>query len=104
MDFEITVPEDLRTATRESVPHNATAHALKLWSIALKYTLRESEPHRAEVTRFVSRYADAPVEGWTVLRQGLGSTLQAIEVDASEEYSGFISRCWDTYERMTGQQ
>ena len=101
VDLEVVVPEHFRTATRENVPHDPTAHDLKIWPIALKYSLRESVLHMDDVTRFVSRY-ERSAEGWTELRQGLRTALRAIESDAGEDYSPFISRCWDTYESHVG--
>ncbi len=96
VDFEIVVPESLRTATRQSVPHDATAHDLKIWPLALKYAMRQAEDHRPEVTRFVARYVDGP-GSWPELRRGLANALSTIEATAPERYSRFIARCWQTY-------
>lgn len=101
VDFEIVVAESRRLAIRETVPHDHTAHDLKIWSIALKYSLRESEAHWLDMVRFVSRYVESAPEEWSDLRDGLGEALQAIEADSDRKFARFISKCRDTYRQRT---
>jgi hypothetical protein len=101
VDFEVIVPASQRLAIRETVPHDQTAHDLKIWPLALKYSLRETDAQWPDVTRFVCRYVGSAPEDWSQLRDSLGDALRAIESDADGTHSHFISRCWDTYHERT---
>lgn len=99
IDLEIVVPADLRTATRDSVVLDPVFHALKVWPLALKYSLREDEAHRADVTRFVGRHGAAAAEGWAGLRAALVTALDTIALQATDRHRPFLTRCRDTYAR-----
>jgi hypothetical protein len=99
IDLEIVVPADLRRATRDSVVLDPVFHALKVWPLALKYSLREDEAQRADVTRFVTRHGAAPADGWVWLRAALGTALDTITQQATDRHRPFLARCRDTYAR-----
>ena len=55
IDFEIAVPVENRTLSRDDVEYDELEHDLKIWVLASKYLIRGTDEHKDQINRFVMR-------------------------------------------------